>query len=98
MSKHWSKEDIYDNEISPLMAKIIAICKEHDMPLAATVQYANEEDGGAAYCTTMIPGTRSDERVIRIIKAMLPERPFALAETIVTNPDGSKTISIRRVS
>ena len=36
------KEDIYDKEISPLMEKIIAICKAHEMPFFATFQYSDE--------------------------------------------------------
>lgn len=33
-------EDVYDREIQPLMAKIIAICKEHNMPFVASFEFA----------------------------------------------------------
>ena len=31
--EQWTKEDVYDEQIAPLMAQIIAICKEHRIPL-----------------------------------------------------------------
>ncbi len=43
-------EDIYDDEIAPLMAQIIAICKLHEMPMFATFEYAPGD-----FCTTAIP-------------------------------------------
>jgi hypothetical protein len=42
---YWTKEDIYDEQISPLMTKIIAICKEHQIPMVAQFQYANDALG-----------------------------------------------------
>lgn len=37
-------EQVYDDEISPLMSQIIAICKKHEMPMFATFQYKDNED------------------------------------------------------
>lgn len=34
-------EAIYDEQISPLMKQIIAICKEHKIPMFATFEYAD---------------------------------------------------------
>lgn len=48
-------EAVYDEQIHPLMAQIIAICKEHNIPMAATFQYGPaDEDGNAPFCTTVI--------------------------------------------
>lgn len=36
-------EKVYDEQIAPLMDKIIAICKEHNIPLACSFQYAPDD-------------------------------------------------------
>lgn len=95
----YDKEAIYDAEIAPLMTKIIAICREHDIPMAATFQYARKEEDDPAFCTTTLPrGDRCSPRLNRIIHLMQPEPAVSFAEMTVTNPDGSKVISIRRVT
>jgi hypothetical protein len=55
----WNKESVYDTQIGPLMAHIIATCKAHGIPCAATFQYGEDNDGAALYCTTVIPGPDS---------------------------------------
>ena len=51
-------EVVYDEQINPLMAKIIAICKEHNMPMLASFQYAAKEVGKSDeeffFCTTSL--------------------------------------------
>jgi hypothetical protein len=95
----WDKEAIYDEKIAPLMGQIIAICKEHDMPMVAQFQYADTEENGPAYCTTSLPikGFASDH-IREMGHRLQPPRPVVLAEMHVTNPDGSKTITIRDMS
>lgn len=98
--EHWDKESVCDKQVSPLMTKIIAICKEHKMPIVCSVQYCDTEESGVGSCTTTITkfdGRTENDRMRRLNIAMQPERPFALAETIITKPDGSKEIRIRRV-
>ena len=96
---HWDKEAVYDEQIFPLMSQIIAICKEHEMPIVCSVQYADDEESGPSFCTTAITHwAHASERMQRLNVAVQPERPVALAETVVTHPDGSKTISIRNVT
>lgn len=36
------REDIYDTQINPLMAQIIAICGAHDIPFVASFQINDE--------------------------------------------------------
>lgn len=43
-------ESVYDEQIAPLMKQIIAICKEHSIPMLATFVYAPEQ-----FCTTSLP-------------------------------------------
>jgi len=95
------REDVYDNEIAPLMTKIIEVAKRAKIPMFATFQYT-EPDEEAGFCTTSIPFTNeTDEALLRLQRAWDRERrggQVMLAETRVTNPDGSTHISIRRVT
>ena len=45
-------EDIYDEQVSPLMKQIIAICKEHKLPMLATFAFENCEERPEHLCTT----------------------------------------------
>lgn len=54
-------EHVYDEKIAPLMTQIIAICKEHKLPMFATFLYANSDEEGDGLCTTNL---------------MFPERPI----------------------
>lgn len=58
MVPRMSREVIYDEQIAPLMRQIIALCKEHDIPMVSSFQYNDDRpDGEAALCTTVIlPG------------------------------------------
>ena len=49
-----SKESIHDEFISPLMAQIINICKEHGIAMIASFYIPSPGDEDLA-CTTMIP-------------------------------------------
>lgn len=102
--KPYTQEAIYDEKISPLMAKIIEICKEHEIPMMATFQYEWHEERGAGYCTTTLPYEKKAspnfmEALMFLREALVPPQPYVLAETIVTDPNtGKKTITITRVS
>lgn len=79
-------ESIYNDQIAPLMDQIIAICKTHKMPIAATFEYATDN-----HCTTAIGFDRASPRMLEIMNHMRPRRTSALA---VTDADGRTTISI----
>lgn len=98
MSEFWDKEAVYDEQISPLMTQVIAICKANNIPMVAQFQYANDKENGPALCTTTLPidGITCD-KLRRIASSMQPERPFCIAETIETLPNGSKRITSRLV-
>lgn len=53
-----NKEQIYDEKISPLMAQIIAICKENGVAMIASFFIPTEEDAGLC-CTTCLPDENS---------------------------------------
>ena len=97
------REIAYDENISPLMAQIIALCKEHKIPMVATFELDQKDDQDAddpLMCSTFLLdpewGVRG-KRTLAAYRAVRPEPGFALAETIVTNPDGSKHVTIRAV-
>ncbi len=52
MSELFCKEEVYDREISPLIKKVIDICKENEIPMLASFNYENDKDEGEGYCTT----------------------------------------------
>lgn len=48
-------ENVYDEEIAPLMTKIIEICKAHKLPMLATFMYGyRQDDDDHDFCTTML--------------------------------------------
>ncbi len=50
----FDKEYIYDQEIAPLMSKIIEVCKSNDIPIVASFCYGLSDDGDVDLCTTFI--------------------------------------------
>lgn len=89
------KEDVYDEQISPLMTKVIEICKEHDIGAVMAFELDNdgtEEDPDYLHCTTSLPGA-GDERLQRVAAAAAPRRssPQMFSVTVETG-DGTKEI------
>lgn len=89
MSACNAKEAAYDDRISPLMAQIIALCKEHNINMAA--QFSLGLDPGndeTLYCTTVINCDKTDEdgykRTIDCRRVMYPPSPFFAAFTITS--------------
>ncbi len=46
-------ESVYDEQIHPLMAKVIALCKEHGIGLAAQFQVRDEDEEPIAVTTVL---------------------------------------------
>jgi hypothetical protein len=84
-------EKVYDEEVAPLMTKIIEICKQHKLPMFATFLYANDlESGDDGVCTSFL---MFEERPIP--EPMLALRQFgrspAPLRMRVRNKDGAIT-------
>lgn len=48
-------EKIYDEELSPLMEQVIAICKKNQIPFIASFNFANRKrDGKPVFCTSVL--------------------------------------------
>ncbi len=51
-----SREAVYDEQISPLMAQVISIAKQHGISLIFSAQLDADEDGeNPLHCSTWIP-------------------------------------------
>lgn len=71
------RERAYDEEINPLMAQIIAICKRADIPMVANFRLDDD-----LATTTAVPGaTGYGERQQTAIDILYP-RPIAFGLTI----------------
>lgn len=63
-------EQVYDEQIAPLMKQIIEICQQHRLPMLATFAYANG-DGQASFCTSALQfGGRENPRLRAAVMAI----------------------------
>jgi len=92
-----TREAAYDVHISPLMTRIIELCKEHDIPMAAQFQINDdrEHDEEPFRCTTYLvnagatgPFAHTHETLVDIAHSMKPRRPDFVALTIVSTEPG----------
>lgn len=80
-----NREAIYDERISPLMTQIIAICKEHDIPMVASFQINDDRpDGDAFMCTTCLPHKDCNPKIPEI-QHLLYRKPQLFAFTIASH-------------
>lgn len=91
----YDKESVYDNEIAPLMAKIIEICNREGMPMAAQFYLQQEREDAefenqAMWCTTVLTGYegihKEHEEHIRFVAEAMKYgkqgKPYVFAATI----------------
>jgi hypothetical protein len=71
----FDKEQIYDEQLSPLVTQIIQICEQHKLPLVLSVCYGWNETDKSLCCTTSLPGD-----------GWQPERYHRAIETIISDP------------
>lgn len=76
-----TKEEIYDAQISPLMAQIIAICKEHKIAMVASFSLDLEE---GLCCTTCLTAEEFDppEKFVEIVGILYPPPRSPLMLTV----------------
>lgn len=61
-----NKEKIYDEQIAPLMAKIIEICKKEDIAIFAEFQIADND-----FCTTLISNKNKHHCLFPLLNALI---------------------------
>ncbi len=72
-----NKEAVYDNQINPLMAQVIAICKEHKIAVLASFALSATTDDDQLYCTTSLLSPEHDppDKLLECHRLLLrPER------------------------
>ncbi len=82
-----TKEDAYDNEISPLMAQIIAICNREKIAVLATFQLTPDDvEGGGLACTTALLTDEYEPSAaqLKALDIVNPPPPVFAAFTITT--------------
>ena len=88
------REAAYDEHISPLMTRVIALCKEHKIPalICFDISGEDEEQEGSETlrCTTFVhgPDWAPDPTFTRALSILRPDPPVVMAFTITTTPKG----------
>jgi len=96
-----NKEQVYDEQISPLMQQIIAITREHGIAMIASFDIAhdgegpNGEDCSALLCSTLLPdGDGKQNQIFAEANAHIRRAGRAAPMMITTtHRDGSKTMT-----
>ncbi len=95
------REEIYDREISPLMATIIEVCKRHDIPMVFSCQLnddrehltdVNDEDeeiGPFFCCTLLAANDHTHKKLLRAVQILKPEPPSQWRAEVIY-PDGRR--------
>ena len=82
-------EGVYDALISPLMTQIIAVCKEHQIPLAFQCQYS--EDG---LVSTLLPvdGQSSEHQSVHVAIQRTRRAQTSALHLRIDHGDGTQTL------
>jgi len=88
-----SKEDIYDNEISPLMKQIIELCKKHGIAMIANFACPSDEDEDLQ-ALTILPDQHG-KHPANHKEALYCIRPSSRPPMMLTttHADGGKTLT-----
>ena len=89
-----NKEEIYDEQISPLIAQILAICKEHKVPMVA--QFGIPTDGDPDLCCTSALLTDEYEPHPHMLEAfgvLKPGGTVAPMNLVTEDAAGNKTFT-----
>lgn len=82
-----TKEEAYDAKVSPLMKQVIAICKEHQIPMLAYFTLDCEE---GLHCTTMlIPEEFEPSETLKQAAAVCNRSSERVSPMYITTRDAS---------
>lgn len=89
-----TKENIYDEQISPLMQQVIDICREHKIAMVFSAHLPDEEQD-SLYCTTLLPGDNDEPnpKFTATAKMIRGDRPSIGLGIRTTHADGSQTLT-----
>lgn len=96
-----NKEQVYDNQISPLMQQIITVCKEQGIAMMASFDIAHKEEGPNGedctrlVCNTLLPDGNGEPNPVFTQANTLIRRNGRPAPMMFTTShgDGSKTMT-----
>lgn len=97
-----NKEEIYDEQISPLMQNIIGVCREHGIAMIASFNIAhdgegpNGEDCSRLTCTSHLSDGEGtfDERFSKAAVAIQRSAPHHIGMSITTqHADGTRSLT-----
>jgi hypothetical protein len=96
-----NKEQVYDDQISPLMQQIIDICKGQGIAMMASFDIAhagegpNGEDCSSLVCSTLLPNGDGEPKPVFAQANALIRRSDRPAPMMITTEhrDGSKTMT-----
>lgn len=79
------REQVYDDQINPLVAHILAICKEHQIPILISAGMVND-DGEPLMCSSILCHGKESANQLRGI-----ENRYSLALGIIQGHSGFDT-------
>lgn len=96
-----NKEQIYDNQISPLMRQIIEICQANGIAMMASFDIAHDGEGpngddcSALVCSTLLPdGDGEPNKLFTQANAIIRQRGRPAPMMLTTDHgDGRKTMT-----
>ncbi|EOS93124.1 hypothetical protein LU631_07015 [Erwinia tracheiphila] len=54
MPEYFDHENVYDEQIAPLMTQIITICKTYRIPMMCSFAYKNDDETEMNFCSTAL--------------------------------------------
>ncbi len=85
-----NKEQIYDEQIAPLVTKILEVCKQNGIAMIASFDIAHEADPGLR-CTSQLPDGDGEFPFARVAGLLLSAtRPSPL---MLTTRDGDGNVT-----
>ena len=93
-------EAVYDEKISPVVKKLIALCKKHKLPLLVAVQLtpdSAEEGRKGGFCTTRIPFDDESVKLKEACKVVYRGQTHVREATITVTDENGKIKSIEKV-
>jgi len=82
-----TKEQVYDEEINPLMARIIEICKEHKMAFVASFHCPGEDNDDLFCSSSLLGGEYPTPRNLLNAFDSITERNAQFAAFTITSKD-----------
>jgi|GEM_PF-1605170 len=84
------KEQIYDEQIAPLMTQIIAICKEHKIAMVSSFDRGQDDTDRDLLCSTVLTEEEFDPPDVfkEIVKLLCPSAPKSITKITARDAGG----------